>query len=90
MQAFSYIAESLKLFEHWPLDDYLASQGVQNLIKVYILYIYPRLSVGTKNLLYFFRPLTEICLHHGMQYHVYADETQVYLIVEPTEICRQG
>lgn len=41
--------------------------------------------LGPKNFCVFSRPLTEICLHHGMQYHIYADDTQVYLIVEPTE-----
>lgn len=41
--------------------------------------------LGPKIYCIFSRPLTEICLHHGMQYHVYAEDTQVYLIVEPTE-----
>lgn len=41
--------------------------------------------LGPKIYCIFSRPLAEICLHHGMQYHVYADDTQVYLIVEPIE-----
>ena len=31
----------------------------------------------------FSKPIGEICRLHNMRYHIYADDTQVYIVVEP-------
>lgn len=33
----------------------------------------------------FAKPIGEICKRHNMLYHCYADDTQVYLVIEPCD-----
>jgi hypothetical protein len=33
----------------------------------------------------FSKPISDICESHGMDYHCYADDTQIYIVVEPRD-----
>ena len=33
----------------------------------------------------FSKPIGEICRLHDIKYHIYADDTQIYIVVEPLE-----
>ena len=41
--------------------------------------------LGPKLYCMFSKPIGEICRLHNMKYHIYADDTQVYIVVEPME-----
>ena len=46
----------------------------------------PQRSVlGTKLYCMFSKPIGEICKRHNMLYHCYADDSQVYLVIEPID-----
>ena len=40
------------------------------------------LGLGPKLYCIFVKPVGEICRHHGMSYHSYADDTQVYHVIK--------
>ncbi|KAK3109110.1 hypothetical protein FSP39_023289 [Pinctada imbricata] len=39
--------------------------------------------LGPKIYCMFSKPISDICLRHSMRYHCYADDTQIYLVIEP-------
>ena len=42
--------------------------------------------LGPRKYCMFSNPIGEICSRHGMNYHCYADDTQVYLAIKPRDI----
>jgi hypothetical protein len=42
--------------------------------------------LGLRKYCMFCKPIDEICSRHGMNYHCYVDDTQVYLVIKPRDI----
>lgn len=60
--------------------------GTSNSRKCHLTFGVPQGSVlGPKLYCLFSKPIGEICRRHGMDYHCYADDTQVYMVIKPKD-----